>query len=149
MLMINQFNLELEFEREIARSQILSKFRRNATSWEFMLLLAMNEGMSNEGLYNTLSMLETNYLGQSAMLKFLRDQRDEGLVNFDEHEKKSMLRLRLAPEVLAELTSILEQRNRKLSDSSFPAEDKHSLPRIFNGSHRETTSDRSPFPGRN
>jgi len=147
--MIDKFSLELAFERKIARSKTLSAFRRNATTWEFMLLLAMNEGRSDEGLYNTLNLLETNYLGQSAMLKFLRDQRDGGLVNFDEHEKRSMLRLRLAPAVLAEFTSILEQRNQQVSDILFSVENGSSILSHLNEAHAQSPSNHSPFSGRN
>jgi len=143
--MIDRFGLELAYERKISRSRVLSTFRRNATSWEFMLLLAMNEGKSDEGLYNTLNQLETNYLGQSAMLKFLRDQRAEGLVNFDEHEKRSRLRLRLAPSVLAELTSILEERNQRVSDSLVPVEDNIVFSSHLFGANTQSSSRGSPF----
>lgn len=79
-----------------------------------MLLLAANERKDDVGLYKTLDMLDTNYLGQSALLKFVRDKRDDSLINFDEHEKRSMVRLNLAPAVLDELTAVLVNRNQHL-----------------------------------
>jgi len=107
--------IELETERRIARSRGLSAFHRNATTWELLLLLAVNDGQSDLGVYNTLDQLETGYLGQSAMLKFLRDRRSDGLLAFDEHEKRSKWRLRLAPELCEELMEFLGGRNQKLT----------------------------------
>jgi len=109
------FELELETERRVARSRQLSAFRRNATTWELLLMLAAHNGKSDLGLYNTLDQLETGYLGQSAMLKFLRDRRSDGLLEFEEHDKKSMWRLRLSSELHDELVSLLEERNIRLS----------------------------------
>ena len=108
------FELELETERRIARSRQLSAFRRNATTWELLLMLAAHNGKSDLGLYNTLDQLETGYLGQSAMLKFLRDRRSDGLLEFEEHDKKSMWRLRLSSELHGELVNLLEERNIRL-----------------------------------
>lgn len=109
------FELELETERRIARSRQLSAFRRNATTWELLLMLAAHNGKSDLGLYNTLDQLETGYLGQSAMLKFLRDRRSDGLLEFEEHDKKSMWRLRLSSELHGELVNLLEERNIRLN----------------------------------
>lgn len=110
----DQFAMELEAEREIARSELLAPFRRNASCWELMLMLAAQGGESDLGVYKTLNTLETTFLGQSAMVKFLRDCRREGLVCFEEHGKRSMWRVRLAPEVLAALVAVFERRNKSL-----------------------------------
>lgn len=112
--MSSQFEVELAVVRKIARSKPLSIFHRNATTWEFVLLLAAKDGGTDEGIYNTLQRLETPYLGHSAMLKFLRDRRLEGSVTYAEQEKRSKWGLRLAPSVFGELKLILEQRNLQL-----------------------------------
>jgi len=106
--------IELEALRRIARSPGLSAFNRNATTWELLLLLAANDGQSDLGVYNTLDQLETGYLGQSAMLKFLRDRRLDGTVTFDEHEKRSKWRLRLDPSLQEALMQLLTSRNHGL-----------------------------------
>lgn len=112
--MCKQLKIELETQRRIARSRGLCAFHRNATTWELLLLLAANDGQSDLGVYNTLSQLETGYLGQSAMLKFLRDRRLDGMVTFDEHEKRSKWTLRLDPSIHDALMELLAGRNRKL-----------------------------------
>lgn len=118
-----QFAMELETEREIARSELLAPFRRNGSCWELLLMLAAQGGESDLGLYKTLDTLETSFLGQSAMLKFVRDCRDAGLLIFDQHEKRSMSRLRLAPEVHAALIAVLSRRN-KSKGSLYPSADE-------------------------
>ncbi|MCC5989617.1 MAG: hypothetical protein JJT95_18260 [Pararhodobacter sp.] len=110
------FEIELEKERRFAQSCKLSLFHRNATTWELLLLLAAENEHQTIGVYNTLARLETRYLGQSAMLKFLRERRDDRLLCFDEHEKKSMWRLGLSPTVLAELTEHLAAHYRELQE---------------------------------
>lgn len=109
------FELELEIEREIARSDLLAPFRRNATSWEFLLTLAAQGGETGLGLYNTLDRLETGFLGQSSMLKFLRECRKMELLTFNEHEKRSKWRISLAPDVHTALARVYRHRNRSLN----------------------------------
>ncbi|KPP98461.1 MAG: hypothetical protein HLUCCA12_18075 [Rhodobacteraceae bacterium HLUCCA12] len=113
--MYRQLSVEIETQRKIARSRKLSAFHRNATTWELLLLLAANDGESDLGVYNTLDQLETGYLGQSALLKFLRDRRLDGLLSFDEHEKRSKWRLRLEPALYEEVVEYLAKRNRELA----------------------------------
>lgn len=112
--MCRRLEIELETQRRIARSRGLNAFHRNATTWELLLLLAANDGQSDLGVYNTLGQLETGYLGQSAMLKFLRDRRLDGLLAFDEHEKRSKWLLRLDPSIHEDLMELLAWRNQKL-----------------------------------
>ncbi|MCW1931824.1 hypothetical protein [Pararhodobacter zhoushanensis] len=107
-------NIELNFEREVARSRGLSLFRRNPTTWELLLLLARYKNGSNEGVYNTIDSVGTRYLGNSALLKFIRERRDDGLVQFLEHEKKSKWTLQLNEELVAQLIELLDTRNRQL-----------------------------------
>ena len=73
--------VELEFERAVSQSRELSLFRRNPTTWE-LLLLAQNENGALNGLYKTIDAVETRYLGNSALLKFVREQRDHGPEDF-------------------------------------------------------------------
>lgn len=110
----NTLSVELEFEREIARSPELSLFRRNPTTWELLLLLSQAEGASNEGVYNTIESVQTRYLGDSALLKFIRERRDDGLVRFLEHEKKSKRTVQLHNDLIAQMTSVLNYRNSQL-----------------------------------
>ena len=119
--MCKQLQIELETERRIAQSRGLSAFHRNGTTWELLLLLAVHDGQSDLGVYNTLDQLETGYLGQSAMLKFLRDRRSDGLLAFDEHEKRSKWRIRLARPLYFELIDFLSNRNDALN-SAFSSE---------------------------
>ncbi|WP_127105137.1 hypothetical protein [Pararhodobacter zhoushanensis] len=107
-------NIELNFEREVAQSRGLSLFRRNPTTWELLLLLARYKNGSNEGVYNTIDSVGTRYLGNSALLKFIRERRDDGLVQFLEHEKKSKWTLQLNEELVAQLIELLDTRNRQL-----------------------------------
>lgn len=109
-------DVELEFEREIARSRELSLFRRNPSTWELLLLLAQCENGSNDGVYNTIEAVNTRYLGNSALLKFVRERRDDGLIEFVEHEKKSKWTLRLKRDLLTQLFDVLDARNRRFLD---------------------------------
>jgi len=109
-----RFELELATERAIARSPLLAPFRRNATGWELLLMLAAGGGESALGIHKTLKELETGFLGQPAMLKFLRDRKEERLLTFDEHEKRSQWRVRLAPEVHAALIDVMNRRGAGL-----------------------------------
>lgn len=109
-------DIELEFEREVARSRELSIFKRNPTTWELLLLLAHFENGCHDGVYNTVEAVNTHYLGNSALLKFVRERRDDGLIQFVEHEKKSKWTLRLQEELLAKLYDVLEARNRRFLD---------------------------------
>lgn len=113
-------DIELEFEREVARSRDLSLFKRNPTTWELLLLLAHLENGSNDGVYNTIEAVRTRYLGNSALLKFVRDRRDDGLILFVEHEKKSKWTLQLHEDLIAQLFDALEARNRRFLDLAAP-----------------------------
>lgn len=125
--MIFDYKMELEMEKTISRSRGLSVFRRNATTWELLLLLASLDGKSDLGVQNTLRSLQTDYLGQSAMLKFLRDRRADGLLQFDEHDKRSMRRIRLAPSLLAEIQTLLKARNRLLIENEHSPSDRQNV----------------------
>lgn len=108
---------DLEFERFVNQSRALSLFRRNASTWELLLLLAEADGVSDVGVYNTLARVETNYLGMSALLKFIRERREDGLLHFQEHEKRNRWRVRLNERVHAELMQALTLRNRRLKEA--------------------------------
>jgi len=102
---------EIEFERRIARSPQLSLFRRNSSTWELLLLIASYDGSSDDGVYGTIEKVGTSYLGASALLKFLRERRADGSLEFEEHEKRSKRRIRLSDSLMAELRSVLAERN--------------------------------------
>jgi len=101
---------ELEFEQAIYQAKPLSVFRRNPSTWELLLYLAQFEDGSEDGIYNTLDRLQTRYLGNSAMLKFIRERRDDGSLIFAEHSKRSKWKIVLSDEVRQALFSVLEAR---------------------------------------
>ena len=106
--------LELEFERMISQSRELSLFKRSPTTWELLLLLALDEGGGTDGVYNTIEAVKTRYLGNSAMLKFVRERRDDGLIQFREHQKKSKWSLKLNDDLHMQLFEVLIARNQLL-----------------------------------
>lgn len=109
---------EIAFEKRVAANRGLSTFRRNPTTWELLLMLAsMREGYT-EGLHEVPSAITTRYLGPSALLKFIREQRDAGLIRFLEHEKRSKRILQADPQIVAALLELLEWRDRVTGDRS-------------------------------
>lgn len=101
---------EIDFEHRVSRSKVLSLFRRNPTTWELLLHLAQSEDGGQEGVYKTVDLLETRYLDVSAMLKFVRERRDDGLIRFGDQAKRSKRRLILNQDVRDELLSVLDKR---------------------------------------
>jgi hypothetical protein len=79
---------ELASERAIFRHRQLSLFRRNATTWEALLMIAASPGSKKPGLYETVQVVETKALGQSALLRFLRDCRDDSNIQFTRNPNK-------------------------------------------------------------
>ncbi|MDR7127130.1 hypothetical protein [Pseudotabrizicola sp. 4114] len=114
--------LEIDFERQIYQSKLLSLFRRSPSTWELLLYLAQFEEGSEDGVYNTLDRLRTRYLGNSAMLKFVRERRDDGLLQFTEHTKRSKWKVSLDAELRAALFVALEERNVGLQQALVPKE---------------------------
>ena len=112
-----QLQIELDTFRQIARLRSYSPFHRNGTTWELLLLLAANDGQSELGVYNTLDQLESRYLGKSALLRFLKDRRADGLLAFDALEKRSSWGLKLNQDLHDKLTELLRDRNRKLAEA--------------------------------
>ena len=109
-------DVELQFELLINKSPELSVFRRNASTWELLLRMAAEEDGMIEGLYNAIEQLETQYLGSSAMLKFIREHREDGLLEFRKHTKLSTWRLSLKPSVREELLALLQWRDNQLRE---------------------------------
>lgn len=114
--MQSKFHLEVElnFERLVHQSRALSIFRRNPSTWELLLRLAADQSGGADGVYNAIEQLETRYLGSSAMLKFVRERRDDGLLEFRENAKRSKWTVSLEPSLREELVSLLERRNDAL-----------------------------------
>jgi len=110
--------IELEFEREIAKSRELSLFRRNPTTWELLLLLSQNENGNHDGLHTTIESTKTQYLGSSALLKFIRERRDDGVLQFLENKKKSKRTIQVDMQVLAKLSELLAKRNHQLIEAA-------------------------------
>jgi len=110
--------IELDHERRLASSELLSVFRRNATTWEMLLLLAAEEREASNGLYNLAGRVQTGQLSSAAVLKFIRDQRGEGRLVFEPHEKRSMWRVRPDQAVLDELQTLIALRNYELASAA-------------------------------
>jgi hypothetical protein len=102
---------ELAFERAVFQHRRLAMFRRNATTWESLLLLAACDGDEGPGLYEVVESVQTTALGQSALLRFLRDCRDEGTVVFTRSaHKQSKWTLSISPELRSDLMALLHMR---------------------------------------
>lgn len=108
---------EIEFERRIAGIRDLSAFRRNPTTWELFLLLASARDGFTEGLHEVPNRIGTRYLGPSALLKFIREQRDAGRIRFLEHEKRSKHVLQVDPQLVRRLLELLLWRDRLLAET--------------------------------
>jgi hypothetical protein len=99
---------ELAFERAVFRHRQLSLFRRNATTWEALLMIAASPGGKGPGLYETVQAVETKALGQSALLRFLRDCRDDSSIQFTRNpNKQSKWTLGLSEGLRADLLALL------------------------------------------
>jgi len=107
---------EIEFERRLWSNRGLSTFRRNPTTWELLLLLASHREGFSDGLHEAPNVISTRYLGQSALLKFIREQRDAGLIRFMEHQKRSKRILQLDPTLVDALQQALEWHAQTLHD---------------------------------
>lgn len=120
---------EIEFERRIAEARGLAMFRRNPTTWELLLLLASAPDGYTEGLHEVPNTIRTRYIGSSALLKFIREQRDAGSIRFLEHEKRSKRILQADGRLVEALLRVLEWRNGALLDvqntSTAPVPNSH------------------------
>ena len=106
--------LELDFERIVHQSSMLHIFRRNTSTWELLLRLAAQENGKVDGIVNAINQVETRYLRSSALLKFVRERRDDGLLQFLEHTKRSKFTVALDPAVRDELIATLAWRNAQI-----------------------------------
>lgn len=102
---------ELAFERALFASRRLSVFRRNATTWEVLLMLAAVPEGEGPGLHELVEDVRTRALGASALLLFLRDRREEGTIVFTRSARKqSKWCLSLRPDLRRELMTLLALR---------------------------------------
>ncbi|MCC5970096.1 MAG: hypothetical protein JJU15_09105 [Pararhodobacter sp.] len=116
---LDTLRIELEHERRIGASPKLSVFRRNATTWELLLLLACEHARpADDGLYGLVERVHTDHLSAPALLKFIRDRRNDGLLHFEPHEKRSKWRVKVDDTVLDELQSHFALRDRLLPKAS-------------------------------
>ena len=79
---------DLAFERAVFQHPHLSIFRRNATTWEVLLMLASAPEGNGPGLYEVIETVQTRALGPSALLRFLRERREEGSIVFTRNSFK-------------------------------------------------------------
>jgi uncharacterized membrane protein len=66
------------------------------------------------GIYKTIDSLETNCLGSSALLLFIRDCRESGLLQRTQGEKASMTKISVHPDVLNDLNAVLAWRDNEI-----------------------------------
>lgn len=112
---------DLAFERAVFRHPHLSIFRRNATTWEVLLILAAAPQGQGPGLYEVVEAVQTRALGPSALLRFLRDRRDEGSVLFHRNPRKqSKWSLSLRPDLRQALLVLLRARAHRGETAPFP-----------------------------
>jgi hypothetical protein len=114
-MIVDALQIELDHERRISNSERLSVFRRNATTWELLMLLASEEDAGSAGLYKLAKRVHSDYLSDSALLKFMRERREDGLLLFETHAKRSQWSVRPDDAVLDELNALLSLRNHQLS----------------------------------
>lgn len=107
--------LELEFERAIARNRDLALFRRNAATWEMLLTALIATGAERVGVYDLVESVHSKGLGSSALLRFMRDRRDDGLFVFGpDPVKKSKHRISLRDDLAEAALRLLDKRNSEL-----------------------------------
>lgn len=105
--------LELDFERAVAGCRQIAAFRRNAATWELFLLLALNHGKSGMGIHETVDQIQCSALGQSALLKFIQQQRDVGTILVTPSAgKRSKASLSLSAPIMQRLEMLFAQRTR-------------------------------------
>ncbi|RGP38779.1 hypothetical protein [Pseudotabrizicola alkalilacus] len=104
---------ELAFERAVFKHPKLSIFRRNATTWEVLLMIARADEQQGPGLYEIVESVETNALGQSALLRFLRERREDGIIRFNRSpQKQSKWTLAISEDLRADLLDLLLLRQQ-------------------------------------
>lgn len=102
---------ELAFERAVLKHPQLSIFRRNATTWEVLLMIAGADEEEGPGLYEIVGSVETNALGSSALLRFLRERREDGIIHFTRSPRKqSKWTLKISEALRADLLDLLRRR---------------------------------------
>lgn len=102
---------DLAFERAVFQHPRLSIFRRNATTWEVLLMLAAAPDGDGPGLYEVIDAVQTRALGHSALLRFLRDRREDGSIVFTRNSlKQSKWSLALPGDLRQDLLTLMQRR---------------------------------------
>lgn len=102
---------ELAYERALFANRHLSIFRRNATTWEVLLMLAALPEGEGPGLHEVVERVRTRALGTSALLLFLRDRREDGSIVFTRSPRKqSKWCLSLHADLRRDLMTLLRLR---------------------------------------
>ncbi|MFN4101144.1 MAG: hypothetical protein ACK4GT_15345, partial [Pararhodobacter sp.] len=79
---------------------------------EALLMIAGAADQEGPGLYEVVDSVETTALGQSALLRFLRNRRDEGLIIFEQSPRKqSKWTLKISEGLRADLMALLQVRS--------------------------------------
>lgn len=104
---------ELAFEHAIARSRELALFRRNAATWELLLLIAEAPDGPDCGVHGLVQAVQARGLGPSALLRFLRERGADGQLGLTpDPAKRSRQRISLRPDLAQTLYDALAQRQR-------------------------------------
>lgn len=107
--------IELEFERALAGHRALALYRRNPATWEMLLALLASRETARIGVYDLVESVTSTGLGNSALLRFVRDRRDDGLFDFGpDPKKRSKHRITLRPDLAEAAVSLLDKRNQAM-----------------------------------
>lgn len=102
---------ELDFEQAIARHRDLALFRRNVATWELLLRVAREPDGVDCGVHGLVHEIGSRGLGPSALLRFIRDRRDDGhLLMSPDPGKRSRQRISLRPGLAEVLGALLLHR---------------------------------------
>ncbi len=101
---------ELRATQSVRPKDKLSRFYRSQTRWELLLLVALNSGNEEIGIWNYIDMLGTRTESQMTVYNFIKDRIEDGSFVLLPSLKKSRKALGLSAEIQTELNAYLEQR---------------------------------------
>jgi hypothetical protein len=101
---------ELRATQSVRPKDKLSRFYRSQTRWELLLLVALNSGNEEIGIWNYIDMLGTRTESQMTVYNFIKDRIEDGSFVLLPSLKKSRKALGLSAEIQAELKAYLEKR---------------------------------------
>lgn len=101
---------ELRITRSVRQKDKLFRFFRSQTRWELLLLVAVNKGNEEIGIWNYIDMLATRSESQMTIYNFIKDRIEDGSFVLLPSLKKSRKALGLSAELEIALNTHLERR---------------------------------------